>query len=261
MNAPLIEPTLANQGDGAPVFAVRLITQMRHTPAHAHERGQIIAATAGVLAITTEDQHLIVPSGHAIWLPPLHLHAQSPAGACQGWSAYIAPQYCRELPLRPQVIQVSGLLREAALRAASWLPGAAPDAAQERVQGVILDEVSTLPPRDFVLAMPTDRRLLKIASALINTPGDQRSMQEWAAWAGIAPRTLTRRFTIETGLSFSEWRQRAKLIRALELLAAGVAVTAVALELGYDSLSAFITMFRRHFGVPPGQFREVDALS
>jgi AraC-like DNA-binding protein len=38
---------------------------------------------------------------------------------------------------------------------------------------------------------------------------------------------------------------------ALPRLAAGEAVTAVALDLGYDSVAAFTTMFRRTMGAAP----------
>jgi AraC-like DNA-binding protein len=65
---------------------------------------------------------------------------------------------------------------------------------------------------------------------------------------------LTRRFAAETGMPFSEWRQRARLMRALELLMAGQPVTGIALDLGYDSLSAFIAMFRRSLGVSPSKY-------
>lgn len=124
---------------------------------------------------------------------------------------------------------------------------------------MILDELSAAPRERLVLTMPTDRRLLKIAQALAADPADARSLTEWAQWAAVAPRTLTRRFVSETGLSFSDWRQRARLMRAVELLAAGQAVTGVALELGYDSLSAFIAMFRRAMGVAPGRFGAAHA--
>ncbi|MCY1215799.1 HTH-type transcriptional regulator NimR [compost metagenome] len=50
------------------------------------------------------------------------------------------------------------------------------------------------------------------------------------------------------------WRQRARLMRAQEMLAAGAAVTTVALELGYDNVSAFIAMFKRELGTTPGRY-------
>jgi AraC-like DNA-binding protein len=102
--------------------------------------------------------------------------------------------------------------------------------------------------------MPRDARLLKIARALSDRPDDEKRMDAWAAWAGIAPRTLTRRFVAETGFSFTEWRQRVRLLRALELLAAGMAVTTIALDLGYENVSAFISLFRRSLGVTPGRY-------
>ena len=73
-------------------------------------------------------------------------------------------------------------------------------------------------------------------------------------WAGIAPRTLTRRFVAETGFSFTEWRQRVRLLKALEMLAAGKSVTTISLDLGYGNVSAFIALFRRTFGVTPGRY-------
>ncbi|MGE8488865.1 MAG: helix-turn-helix domain-containing protein, partial [Paraburkholderia nemoris] len=76
----------------------------------------------------------------------------------------------------------------------------------------------------------------------------------WAAWAGVAPRTLSRRFVAETGLTFAQWRQQARLLRALELVADGLPVTTIALELGYDNVSAFIDMFRRVMGTTPGRY-------
>ena len=45
-----------------------------------------------------------------------------------------------------------------------------------------------------------------------------------------------------------------RLLAALERLATGVSVTNVALDLGYDSPSAFIAMFRRALGSTPKRY-------
>ena len=140
------------------------------------------------------------------------------------------------------------------MRAATWEENIL-NASQARVAGVILDEIRSLPSANLGLPMPQDARLLRIARALSDRPDDKRKLEEWAVWAGISPRTLTRRFSIETGFSFTEWRQRVRLLRALELLAAGQPVTAIALDLGYENVSAFIALFRRVFGMTPGQYR------
>lgn len=58
-------------------------------------------------------------------------------------------------------------------------------------------------------------------------------------------RTFSRFFRAQTGMPFSQWRQRACVVLALALLAEGCSVTQVAMEMGYDSSAAFSTMFRR----------------
>ncbi|MDE8800903.1 helix-turn-helix domain-containing protein [Citrobacter freundii] len=64
---------------------------------------------------------------------------------------------------------------------------------------------------------------------------DDRRLEAWAACTGTSPRTVTRRFSVETGFSFTEWRQRVRLLRALELLVKGQPMKAIALDLGYDN--------------------------
>jgi len=68
---------------------------------------------------------------------------------------------------------------------------------------------------------------------------------------GMNRRTFTRLFRRETGLSFMAWRQQACILVALPRLAAGEAVTSVAMDLGYDNPAAFTSMFRRSLGSPP----------
>jgi AraC-like DNA-binding protein len=70
----------------------------------------------------------------------------------------------------------------------------------------------------------------------------------------ISTRTLYRRFLRETGITFARWKQQARLLESIRRLAQGVPVTTVAVDLGYDSPSAFSTMFRRALGVAPRTF-------
>ena len=72
----------------------------------------------------------------------------------------------------------------------------------------------------------------------------------------MSERTLARVFPEQTGMTLARWRQQLRLLRALERLALGEAVTAVAIDLGYGSVSAFVRMFRDSFGVTPGRYFE-----
>jgi AraC-like DNA-binding protein len=57
-------------------------------------------------------------------------------------------------------------------------------------------------------------------------------------------------------MTLVRWRQQIRLLRALERLAGGESVTAVTMDLGYGSVSAFVKLFRESFGVTPGRYFE-----
>jgi len=102
--------------------------------------------------------------------------------------------------------------------------------------------------------MPRDKRIRKVVEALLSDPADNRGFEDWSRFAGASQRTLARLFQSETGMTFRAWRQQLRLQRALEMLTEGQAVTSVALDLGYDSPSAFIAMFRRALGASPTRY-------
>ena len=125
------------------------------------------------------------------------------------------------------------------------------DSPQARLMQVILDQIPAQPVATLSLPMPSDSRLLRITRGLIANPGDARGLADWAQIVGASQRTLNRRFQDQTAMSFRDWRQQCRLLRGLEMLAAGDNVTRVALELGYEHSSAFIAMFRRCLGTTP----------
>jgi AraC-like DNA-binding protein len=89
---------------------------------------------------------------------------------------------------------------------------------------------------------------------LIEHPEDERTFAELALWAGLSARSARRHFVAQTGMSFVQWRQQARLALALERLANGEAVAGVAEALGYATPSNFIAMFRKAFGESPGRY-------
>jgi AraC-like DNA-binding protein len=250
-----LDPAVLDCPDGPLVIVVAGSQETeRASPVHRHARGQLMGSLRGLLSVGVDDGIWIVPAIHAVWLPPQHAHSVRSHGPFSGWSAYVAEAACAGLPARPCTIRVSGLLREAVLRAAQW-PLEALDAPRERVARVIVDEIGQLPQEPFGLPLPRDPRLQRVARALIDDPADLRDLAGWAQWAAVSSRTLTRRFAAETGFAFAAWRQRARLMRALEMLAADKPVTTVAFDLGYASASAFISLFRREFGATPAAYR------
>jgi AraC-like DNA-binding protein/quercetin dioxygenase-like cupin family protein len=221
--------------------------------AHRHPRGQLMGALTGLVSVGIASRQWVVPAIHAIWIPPHVEHSVRSYGPFAGWSVFISEARCRDLPTSPRAIRTTALLREAVHRAAQWT-SAPLDAARARIAEVILDELKAAHAEPLHLPRPTDAALVKITDALAGDLGDNRRQEEWAAWAGVSPRTMSRRFVAQTGLTFGRWRQQARMLAALERVADGVPVTTIALELGYENVSAFIDVFRKTFGTTPGRY-------
>ncbi|QRK08245.1 helix-turn-helix transcriptional regulator [Archangium violaceum] len=261
MNTPLIPRELANQSEGPEIIAARRKSEPdRETQWHRHARAQLFATLSGLMTVRTNAGRWVMPPGRAVWIPPDCRHAVRFHGVIDGWAVYVTPRACGSLPDTPRVVAISGLLREAICRAATWSPKSAPlDARQARIARVILDELSEAIEEPLHLPMPRSPGLAKIAHAIASNPADRRTLDDWARFGNMTKRTLTRRFFAETGMTVAEWRTRARLLVALERLVAGEAVTSIALDLGYESVSAFIAMFRRTFSTTPKKFLMADS--
>lgn len=245
-----------NSDDGPVLLALTGKADMeRFTDKHTHARGQLFASLRGLLSVGLDDGMWIVPAIHAVWMPPHTAHSIRSHGPFHGWGAYVAESACVDLPQKACTLRISGLLREAVLRAAAWPMGPL-DMANAHVAAVILDEIRSMVVEPFGLPLPKDVRLQRIATSLIADPADARCLAQWAEWSGVSERTLSRRFVGETGLTFTAWRQRARLMRSLEMLAADIPVTTIALELGYSTASVYISLFRRTFGQTPSVYRQ-----
>jgi AraC-like DNA-binding protein len=119
---------------------------------------------------------------------------------------------------------------------------------------LLLDELRALPLLPLHLPMPSDLRVLYICQSLQRQLDDPSTLADWAVHLDVDVKTIQRLFGAQTGMTFGRWRQQARLLRALELLAGGAKVIDIALALGYDSPSAFTTMFRKQFGQKPSRF-------
>jgi AraC-like DNA-binding protein len=251
-------PMTMEGGHSSPVLLARRYEDPsgRDIPPHCQRHGQLLGSFRGLMSVGTSRERWLVASTDAVWIPPHQVHSMRSHGGFSGYVVHVADCACETLSKEPCTIAVSALLREAVRRAAAWDGSNRAETEALHIATVILDEIRALPRQPFRLPMPSDRRMLRITSALVDNPADNRRLPEWAARAGMSTRTMMRRFTTETGFSFTEWRQRARLMHALELLAVNTPVTTVALDLGYETSSAFIAMFRRAFGVTPTRYFE-----
>jgi AraC-like DNA-binding protein len=222
---------------------------------HSHPRFQLVYGAQGVMTVDTRGETWVVPPQRAVWLPPGIEHRIQTSSQVKFRTLYVAKEAAAAMPQRCVAFAITPLLRELILRATELPVEYDEHGAPGRVMQLILDELASLISLPYNLPMPASKVLSRICRAIVENPNDRVTIEELGSRHGTTTRTLARRFRRETGMSFSEWRRRARLLRALAWIAEGRPILTVALDLGYDSPSAFSAMFKREFGLPPTQYR------
>jgi AraC-like DNA-binding protein len=239
-----------------PVIALaRDLPPLHEIDWHSHPRFQLVYAARGVMTVDTRDATWVVPPQRGVWMPPAIEHRLAAKGVVQLRSLYIRADAAARMPRTCEVFEVTPLLRELILRATELPMEYDERGAAGRVMRLLLDELAALTTLPYSLPMPKTAPLAAICARLVEAPNDPATLEDLAARHATTARTLARHFRRRTGMSFAEWRRRARLMRALGWIAEGRPILAVALDLGYDSPSAFSAMFRRELGVSPSQFR------
>lgn len=220
---------------------------------HAHDWHQLLHASEGVMTVEAGTSTWVVPPHRAVWLPAGVEHRVTMRGQVAMKTLYFAHR--ARAPLRTTcVVNVPPLLRELVLHT-SRLGKLDRDVPHEaRLAGLLDDLLRQVEVAPLVLPMPREARARRAAEAMRTDPGASVSSIEVARRAGASLRTLERAFVDDTGLTFGAWRQRARLLSALGMLAAGTPVREVAPAIGYGSVSAFIVGFKRAFGTTPSRY-------
>ncbi|WP_375056620.1 helix-turn-helix transcriptional regulator [Zobellella sp. DQSA1] len=223
-------------------------------PAHRHRCAQLIHTLSGIVRVDTDAGTWIIPPGRGVWVPAETTHALKMNGQVRMRTLFVDSLARADLPGDCCVVEVGDLLKALIVAAIDIAPDYAPGGRAERVMELILDELRILPVLGLNLPDVVSPALLTLCHEVHRQLHEAWSLERAAELLGVSERTVSRRFQRETGLTFSEWLRRKRLLEALEALAAGHSVLDVALAVGYDSQSAFSAMFRRCLGVSPSTY-------
>lgn len=222
---------------------------------HSHRRGQFLYAAHGVVAVSTPEGAWVAPPERAVWIPAGTPHSVRMVGAVQTRSVLIDQKAGANLAGSCRVVTVSPLLRQL-LVAASQVPAEYDEGGRDGlVMDLLVAEIGRAPAIPLVVPFPRHAALAQRCHRFLERPQANDTIDQWSEALAMNPRRFTRLFRRETGMSFAEWRQQACLSVALPRLASGDSVTAIALDLGYDSPGNFSTMFRRVLGASPSRYR------
>jgi len=220
-------------------------------PSHFHDRDQLVYASHGVMTVRTGAGTWVVPTHRAVWIPAAIPHTITMSGTVAMRTLYLKPRLASALPRDCCVVNVSSLLKELILHACTYAGLKKGIKTQHYLVDVILDQLKAVPMLPLQLPNPSDPRALRVAEVLIADPGNGRTLAQLCKAGGASKRTVERLFQEDVGMSFGKWRQQLRLMQAMRILGEGAKVTHAALEAGYSTPSAFISMFKKALGTTP----------
>ncbi|MCM5558584.1 helix-turn-helix transcriptional regulator [Pleomorphomonas sp. JP5] len=222
------------------------------SPLHSHGQGQLTYIEQGVLSLEAEGRVWAVPPGSLHWIPAGVLHASRSHGEVRFWLTLVSDAFARRLPGHIAVLEASPLLVGALDRLRLLSAG---DQLAKPLLDIVAHEVNTHAGNALGMRLPTPPRMRAWAQAFLASPSVKTSIDVVAKDVAMSRRSFTRHFEREVGMTFSAWKRAVIVHRATMRLAEGASVGEVALEVGYESVSAFIAMFRTACGRSPGEVR------
>ncbi|MDH7794605.1 MULTISPECIES: helix-turn-helix transcriptional regulator [unclassified Beijerinckia] len=222
-------------------------------PTHRHRKGQLVLALHGAVTCHVADGWWMVPPQCGVWIPGGMAHSNRATANARLSYLFVEPEAVA-LPRQCCTLSISPMIREMISHLARQPPDYEPGSHTDRLVGVLLDELMLMPREDFHLPVSSHPKIRRIAEALDVDPGDRSTLTQWAARVAVSERSLARLMVQETGLTFGRWRQQFHLMLALREIAAGASVQSVSEMLGYESVTAFITMFKKALGQTPARY-------
>ncbi len=223
---------------------------------HHHDEAQLILALSGTTQVYTDTGRWLVPPQLAVWIPAGVTHRLDVLSGAEmrllHWHPDAVRRWAPDAALdREFALRVSPLMRD--LIHAAFAPDTGAD-TQELIARLVLHELSGVVDAPTYLPLPTSNVGRRVAHLALSDAGLGLTTPDLAAGAATSVRTLSRLFPAETGLTFRAWRQRARIVMAIDHLARGKTIAQAAGLAGFSSTSAFSYAFRQVTGETPSGF-------
>lgn len=226
-----------------------------HDSPHCHPWHQLLFPRQGMIRTKALNKQYFIPSNRAMLIPAKCIHESWSINSVQFIGIYFNSEAIDISESDCQVIEVSPLFNQLIYQIYKIASSTMQCSAKEnRLVQVFYDQLEEQKKVILEVVLPEDRRLQTMANELLVNPACQLKLTDWAKKINVSERTISRIFESQTGLTFRLWRQRVRMISALSMIEQKLPIQTVALNVGYDSASAFIHRFKKQFGQTPSQY-------
>jgi AraC-like DNA-binding protein/quercetin dioxygenase-like cupin family protein len=223
---------------------------------HTHSWHQVLFPISGLLQSTIESKSIIVPHNGMLFIPANTIHKSVSVTKTQFLAVYLNPKNIVDYGNNAKSCLVTPFLKELIVLLVEQGVEGYSEQMTTNLLNVLRDQIAIADSYEIPLLIPSDRRLMSIFIELNQQPDLALTLTEWAVKVGASPRTLSRLCAKEFNQSFAMWRQNIRLVLSLQLLEKSLSIQNIALDLGYQSDSAYIYAFKGLFAQTPSQYRK-----
>jgi AraC-like DNA-binding protein len=225
---------------------------------HFHDVHEIEYACRGMVEVKTAAGHYLLPPHQAAWIPAGLHHQTTLSAGVQTLAVLVEPGLVPAAGDRVRILAVSALLREMMLYSVRWPvsraeSGVEADAFFRALAYVVAEALDD----EWPLHLPvSDDPVVTAATDYTRAHLGYVTLSEVTRAVGVSERTLRRIFSTHLGLSWRSYLLRARLLRAMTLLAQpDRSVLEVSIDVGFDDAGAFARSFARHCGETPSAYK------
>ena len=222
------------------------------------DRHYLLYASKGSLRLITADRCWTLPPSRAAWIAAnvsITIEIPRTATCC---SVLFAADFVPVPEPSGRVFDMTPMAREMVLQCREWGPESETlsDYAVQifKTLGMTCHELSQNPANSWV-PLGKSQALQRAISYTETELASDLAFPDVAAAAHMSERSLARRFADEIGMTWRQCQRRMRMVRAIELLSTDRQITEIALDVGYNSLSAFNSAFKDFTGLNPSEYR------
>jgi len=225
---------------------------------HFHDVHEIEYASRGMVEVKTAAGHHLLPPHQAAWIPAGLRHQTTLHAGARTLAVLFEPGLVPGAGDRVRIIAVSALLREMMLYSVRWPAsrtesGAEADSFFHALGYVVAEALND----EWPFHLPaSDDPVVTAATDYTRAHLGDVTLGDVARAVTVSERTLRRLFGTRLGMSWRSYLLRARVLRAMALLAQpGRSVLEVSIAVGFDDPGAFARSFARHCGETPSAYR------
>ena len=236
----------------------RSIPKGANVEAHSHAWVQLLYAKEGALFLYLDrsKERMLVSPQQGVLIPAGVKHSVGTLSNVELVSLYMPSEVFDFCSVKAQLVEINSFLKSLLIEM-ERTPTSNDEGGQKLLVDLVFHRLKSAKRLFTSAPMPHDRRVLQCISSVGIKSICSMDKREFALLSNVSESTLSRIIRVDTNLSYRQWKTQLVVHVAIDEMLNGKSVSGISSELGYDSPSSFIHMFKMMTGRSPARFIEL----